>query len=131
MGLTIGNSGISGFASGFNATGVAQTKGSYSNKASRPAWQIMPGGFMIITGDAPSGGNRGAGTVYFPISFPNACLSILLTEGGTGGWIPSHCTMYAVVSYGTTSFTFSAAWVNTTTSFYQSGLGGKYMAVGY
>ena len=131
MGLTIGNSGISGFNSGFNASGVAQTKGSYSNKASRPAWQIMPGGFMIVTGDAPSGGSRGAGTVYFPISFPNACLAIMMGEGGSGGWVAGHCTMYAVTSFSTNSFSFSAAWVNATTSYYQASLGGKYMAVGY
>ena len=101
-----------------------------------PGYQILPGGTIIQYGSSTSGVNGGT-TITFPITFPNACISVNLTESNASSTWPGDGSSGTPTLHGvsngasTQSFgAYSMRWQNSNWGGSQ-GLGFMWVAVGY
>lgn len=101
-----------------------------------PGYQILPGGTIIQYGSSTSGANGGT-TITFPITFPNACISVNLTESNASSTWPGDGSSGTPTLHGvsngasTQSFgAYSMRWQNSNWGGSQ-GLGFMWIAVGY
>jgi hypothetical protein len=136
--ITISGSSISGFAAGMG--GSIQQYGAISTGSGLPSItgrfsHIMPGnangrfviqsGYALATSPAQNGN-----FVAFPVSFPTACVAIVMSETGADGWGQQY-TCYAPNSFYSGGFTFSAVFANSTGAYYAGNAGASYIAIGY
>jgi len=125
------NSRIDGFDETYFGGGFISTGGALSRGNS--GYVSLDGGFKMIYGQCTSTGTGGrySGTIYFPIAFAVQCLSVVICEAGAGGWGAYSATLYCPTAITNSYFQFQAAWITNTASYYASGLGGAYIAIGY
>ena len=101
-----------------------------------PGYQILPGGTIIQYGSSSSGGS-GNTEITFPITFPNACISVNLTESNASSTWPGNGSSGTPTLHGvsngasTQSFgAYSMRWQNSNWGG-SAGLGFMWVAVGY
>jgi hypothetical protein len=139
MALTFGAGGISGWDAYYYAGGTTTTGGTKSFGNS--GYVTLEGGFILQWGNAITTNTTGrySNVQYFPISFPSACISVVMCEGGSGGWgygpgagyDSGAGTMYSPTLIGNGGFYFEGCWVTPLTNYYSSYIGSAYYAVGY
>ena len=135
--MAIRLNGVNGRIDGFDETyfggGFISTGGSLSRGNS--GYVSLEGGFKMQYGSATSTGTggRNSSTVYCPIAFGAQCLTVVMCEAGASGWGSDFtaATLYCPTTITNSYFQFQAAWVTTQTSYYSSGLGGFWIAIGY
>ena len=136
--ITISGSSISGCAASMG--GSIQQYGAISTGSGLPSItgrfsHIMPGNangrFVIQSGYAlATTTSYGGNFVAFPVSFPNACIAICMSEAGASGWGQQY-TCYAPTSFYYAGFSFSAVFANSTGAYWAGNAGASYIAIGY
>jgi hypothetical protein len=139
MGLTISATQIGPWDATYFGGGYTSTAGTWS--LSSTGYVKLEGGFLLQWGQATTTNTTGrySNYIYYPISFPTACLSVVMTEGGSGGWgygagasnNGGAATVYAPTLISTSYFYFQGAWLTGYTSYYSSYIGSNWYAVGY
>ena len=103
---------------------------------SDPGYTTLPGGAILQYGTSASG-SEGGGSITFPIAFPNACISVTISEdsagttwpgSGSGGEPTVHGIRESPSVDGFT--TYSMRWTGSSWTG-QSGLGFSWQAIGY
>ena len=139
MPLTISGSSIGPWESVYYGGGYTSSGGFWSRGVT--GYCQLEGGFILQWGQATTTNTTGrySNLIYFPISFPTACLSVVMCEGGAAGWGTGPgasnnggaATMYAPTLLATAGFYFEGGWITGYTSYYSASIGSNYMAVGY
>lgn len=124
---------IDGFDETYFGGGYISTGGSLSRGNS--GYVSLEGGFKMMYGSHTSTGTggRNSSTVYFPIAFQIQCLTVVMGEANASGWGGDFtaATLYCPTTITNSYFQFQSAWITTQSSYYSSGLGGYWIAIGY
>jgi len=144
MGFTIGPSAVGSLTDvnyQFNSYyygGGYETKGPVSYKNASSSYIVMPGGvtggLIVQAGHLTTGsGVRYGTTVYFPTSFPNACLAVCVNEGNASGWATNEATIHAVTDFASGYFYLQSGYIygNQTVGAIGGSYGANWLAVGY
>lgn len=139
MALTISGTQIGPWDATYRGGGYTSTAG--FSQQGLVGYCTLEGGFILQWGQSTTSNITGrySNFVAFPISFPSACLSVVMCEGGAGGWgigpgagnNGGAATMYAPTLFGTSGFFFEGGWITGYTSYYSASIGSNYYAVGY
>lgn len=127
MSYTLGN-GYIDLPSGYRWSSAGS-----SYRSGDSAYIKLPSGIIIQIGvSTTTSAGSVNGSITFPTSFPSACYGVYLVEGGAYGWgqAGGSCTSYAVNNFTTSGATFSGAWNTSSSSYFASGLGCYWMAIG-
>ena len=86
-------------------------------------------GLTTMSGSTSINGDT---TITFPYSFPNACIVVLASEGGAGGWVED-VTIYGRVSASTSSCVIRGLrkFNGSTAAFGSTGITANWIALGY
>lgn len=123
-----------------NSTGLYFSSDGYTLKSwgtssnSTNGYAKTPGGFIFQWGTATTSNSSNPNClVYFPISFPSACTFVICNEAYAPGWGGTGAaTNYTPYNSPTTSyFQVSGCWINTTSAYFASSLGFRWIAIGY
>ena len=140
MGFTIGPSAAGSLSDAnyqFNSTyygGGYETKGAVSYKTASSSYIKMPGGLIVQAGNLTTGSGVRYGTIiYFPISFPNACLAVCVNESNASGWGTNSATIHAVTDFASGYFYLQSGYIysNQTVGAIGGGYGAGWLAIGY
>ena len=150
MAITISGSNISGWDPTFYGGGSTST-GGLSSASVDPStglytysiysgYATLEGGLILQWGqNITTGIYRYSNLVIFPLRFPNAILSLVMSEGGAAGWgfgpeadnYGGTGTVYSPTLVDVTGFGFEGAWTAPVTNYYSANLGMHWYAVGY
>jgi hypothetical protein len=116
-----------------NTSNYANTVGgtSFPGNLARTGSQKLPNGFIIQWGDVGVGPS-GNTFMTFPLTFPNQCFTVIVTEGNAnaGTWGVGNITVHGVSNISNNGYTgWARVWGGN--SFSTGNLAQNYMAVGY
>lgn len=94
-------------------------------------YQKLPSGLIIQWGTVTLGAGQTSGqTINFPIAFPNACLSLSVTEGTVSTQIPGSVSLVGYLTDSITTSSFKATAVDRSTGSI-TGSAANWTAIGY
>lgn len=87
-------------------------------------------GLTVFSGMASINGDT---TITFQYTFPNACIVVLASEGGAGGWSATDVTMFGRYSASTTNCVIRGRrkYDGDTGNFGSTGITANWVAIGY
>lgn len=130
-GLVITGSGIN-WETTYNGGGTTTT-GNIVSRGGTSGYVKLEGGMIVQYGKCLNSSTVGrySNPIYFPISFPNACISLSMCEDGAYGWGNAAATHYSATLIGTSGFYVEGVWINSSQVYYGGNIGGAYIAIGY
>lgn len=130
MALTISGSQIGPWSTIYGG-GYTSSAGVWS-RGSSAGYVRLENGLLLQYGQCSTVGLGGRfdSFITFPISFPVACSGLAINEASAGNWT-NYSTYYTSSAFGLGGFYVQAVIVQANAVYFQTGLGGQYIAVGY